>query len=494
MADEQKRAASPAGEQVILSLFKLLQVVKVHQPNNRLFIESIADFRRAVMNIGRDRDNPCLRIVRDRLYLDADRLVMGPGLMKTGDKLIAYLQARHIYGLRFYAGDGPPASEDVVNFIRLLNAAEKENDPFTWLQLRLDKANCAWVDLLADQDLKSSGSGAGRESVVQTDGSGSEDRRQSVTTLARKTYSHALTSIINLTRKLGTHQRVGIQKSKRVVQSLIDILMEDESVLLGMSTIRNYDDYTYTHSVNVAILAMCLGKKLGLNRSGIEQVGLCALFHDLGKVEVPINLIQKEGGLTEDEYEQVKTHPLHSVSQIIRLNADHDLKRKLLLAPFEHHLGNDLTGYPRSDRKTPVSLFGRILTVVDIYDAMTSGRSYRPEPISPDQALRLMADDAGTKLDPIILKAFIDMMGIYPVGTLLFLDTREVGLTMETPERGEPGRPLVRLLFQVGEDQVIMGDSVDLAERDQATGSFLRNIVRCAHPSEYGLQPADFLI
>ena len=493
MADEQKRVTSPGGEQLILSLFKLLQVVKVHQPNNRLFIESIADFRRALQNVSRERGNPSLRIVRSRFYLDEERLVMGPGLMKTADKLIDYLQARGIHGLRFY-GDDNISQEDIVSLIRLLNVAEKEEEPFSWLQVRLDMAGCAWVDLLADQDLKSTGSGAGRENETAADDSGARDHRESVTTLVRKTYSHALTSIVNMTRKLAADKKVGIQKSKRVVQSLIDILTEDESVLLGMSTIRNYDDYTYTHSVNVAILSMCLGKRLGLSRAGLEQLGLCALFHDLGKVAVPIQLIQKETALTESEYERVKTHPLHSVSQIIRLNADHSLKKKLVLPPFEHHLGNDLSGYPQSDRRAPLSLYGRILTVVDVYDAMTSGRSYRPDPISPDRALRLMVEDAGSKLDPIILKAFIDMMGIYPVGTLLFLDTREVGLTMETPERGEPSRPLVCLLFRAGEEQLIKGDRVDLSERDETDGRYLRNIVRCAHPSEYGIQPADFLV
>jgi HD-GYP domain len=245
----------------------------------------------------------------------------------------------------------------------------------------------------------------------------------------------------------------------------------------------------------VAILSMCLGKRLGLNRSSIEQLGLCALFHDLGKVEVPINLIQKTGALTDDEYDQVKTHSLHSVSQILRLNADHSLKKKLLLPPFEHHLGADLSGYPKSDRTAPLSLYGRILTVTDIYDAMTSGRSYRPVPISPDKALKYMVEDAGRKIDPIVLKAFIDMIGVYPVGTLLFLDTREVGLTLETPEGAESGRPLVVLLRQGGEEeQLVKGECVNLAERDEVTGEFKRNILRCFHPSDYGIQPADFLV
>lgn len=484
---------SQIGEKLIQSLFRLLQVVKIHQPNNKLFIESINEFRDALVDISAERDNPALRIIRSRFYIDEERLALSATLAKTAEKLIDYLEARSIHGIRFYTGEGV-SDEDLIKFVKLLNQAEREEDPLSWLQIQMDMENCGWVDLLTDQDLKSSGSGAGAEHEADPEDSG-QNRRQTVTSLVRKTYSHALTSIVTMTKKLASQQKVGIQKSKRVIQSLVDILTEDESILLGMSTIRNYDDYTYTHSVNVAILSMCLGKRLGLSRSAIEQLGLCALFHDLGKVEVPINLIQKTSALTDDEYDEVKTHSLHSVSQIIRLNADHTLKKKLLLPPFEHHLGADLSGYPKSDRAAPLSLYGRILAVTDIYDAMTSGRSYRPVPISPDETLRHMVEDAGHKIDPIILKAFIDMVGVYPIGTLLFLDTREVGLVRETPEGAESGRPLVILLRQgANEEQLVKGDSVDLAERDPATGEFRRNIVRCFHPSDYGIQPADFLV
>jgi HD-GYP domain-containing protein (c-di-GMP phosphodiesterase class II) len=479
------------GERLIQALFRLLQVVKIHQPNNALFIESIKEFREALAAISAERDTPTLRVIRGRFYLDEERLNLAAALVRTADKLIEYLEARSIHGLRFYM-TSDLADEEIVKFVRLLNQAEREDDPLAWLQVRFDVEDCALVELLTEHDLKSSGSGAGSEE--EGDDEGRKSSRQTTASMVRKTYSHALTSIVTMTKKLASQQRVGIQKSKRVIQTLIDILSEDESILLGMSTIRNYDDYTYTHSVNVAILAMCLGKRLGLGRPSIEQLGLCALFHDLGKVEVPLDLIQKTGALTQAEYDEVKTHSVHSVSQILRLNADHGLKKKILLPPFEHHLGADLSGYPKSDRTAPLSLYGRILMVADIYDAMTSGRTYRPEPISPDKALKHMVDYAGGKIDAIVMKAFIDMIGVYPVGTLLFLDTREVGLVLETPEGAENSRPRIILLQRGPGDTLLKGARADLAERDPATGTFLRNIIRCFHPTDYGIQPADFLV
>lgn len=158
-------------------------------------------------------------------------------------------------------------------------------------------------------------------------------------------------SFRHVVEKLSGHKRVGIQRPKRVIQGQVELLAEDESVLLGLSTIRDYDDYTYTHSINVAMLSMCLGKRIGLPPSVIGQLGLCGLFHDLGKTDLPIDLIQKPAQLTADEFELVKSHSLNSVRQIVKMTADFSLKTKLMLPPFEHHLGLNLAGYPQSERK-----------------------------------------------------------------------------------------------------------------------------------------------
>jgi HD-GYP domain-containing protein (c-di-GMP phosphodiesterase class II) len=221
-------------------------------------------------------------------------------------------------------------------------------------------------------------------------------------------------------------------------------------------------------------------------------LGLSALFHDLGKVDIPIELIRKTSKFTDEEYEVVKNHPLHSVLRILRVNAEHTLKSKLLISPYEHHLGVDLTGYPRSNRATPLTLFGRIVAISDHYDALTSSRSYRPVPISPEQALDIMLQVAGSQLDQILLKVFINMIGIYPVGTLLLLDSREVGMVSQTVAGSDQGRPLCYLL-DFYDNNLHRGDLVDLTLKDE-NGFFSRNILRCFHPSEFGLNPSDFLL
>ncbi|MBU2228491.1 MAG: hypothetical protein KJ936_12665 [Proteobacteria bacterium] len=192
--------------------------------------------------------------------------------------------------------------------------------------------------------------------------------------------------------------------------------------------------------------------------------------------------------LTSDFPDQVRKDAINA------LIAPRELKAKIILPPFEHHLKYDLSGYPQTDRKKPLSLFGRILTITDIFDAMTSPRIYRPVALSPDRVLTMMLEGAGKDFDPILLKVFINMLGVFPVGTLLLLDTGEMCLVMESPEGAEVGRPRVVILEDGKGGGFRKGETANLAERDPRSGAFRRNIVKSFHPSEYGIQPVDFLV
>ena len=141
-----------------------------------------------------------------------------------------------------------------------------------------------------------------------------------------------------------------------------------------------------------------------------------------------------------------------------------------------------------------MSLFGRILTITDIFDAMTSPRIYRPVALSPDRVLTMMLGGAGMEFDPILLKVFINMLGVCPVGTLLLLDTGGICLVTETPEEAVPGRPLVVLLNPSGKGEFRKGKVVNLSELDPQSEGFRRNIARSLHPSAYGIKPVDFLV
>jgi len=463
------------GEIFFRTFFRLLQTVKIHQPDNQLLLDHAKEFVDVII-FGGDQNSLTLQISRNQFYLQDEKFVNRTQNLTLMQEMLQYFQQRSLPGLRFHSSVRDAAPGQIIAWAHLLNQAENKEEPLRWLQRQLQEGEYPWIEIIFDVDPNLS---------MQP-----SERREK----GKWVYSHALTSIQQVVEKLASQQRAGVHRAKRVVQNMVDLLAEDDSVLLGMSTIRDYDDYTYTHSVNVAILSMCLGKRIGLSRISMERLGICGLFHDIGKVEVPHELIIKPGKLTDEEYDRIKEHSVNSVRQIVKLNAARDLKANVLLPPFEHHLKYDLSGYPQTNRKKPISLFGRILTITDIFDAMTSSRIYRPVAFSPDRVLSMMLGGAGTEFDPLILKVFIQMLGVYPVGTLLLLDTGEMGLVTGASGDIEIGRPRVVLLKEAGNGEFRKGEMVNLMEKDSRTGGFRRNIDRTLHSSSFAIQPADFIV
>jgi HD-GYP domain-containing protein (c-di-GMP phosphodiesterase class II) len=395
------------------------------------------------------------------------------------------LEKRNLPGLCFFTDIQNVSAGEIIEFNRTLNTAEQQEDPLKWFVQQLENQGVSWVEVVYERDVPP------EEQAPETDPRDQVKKRKEQ---ARTAYFYALDSLKEVAEKISCRKKAGVRKSLRVVQNMVDLVMEDEPILLGLSTIRDYDDYTFTHSVNVAILSMCLGHRIGLSRMSLHRLGISGLFHDLGKLDIPIEIILKPGKLSQSEFEEIKKHTIYSVTQIIKLQAPHELKTKILLPPFEHHLKYDLSGYPKTNRKKPVSLFGRIITIADVFDAITSPRGYRDMAFTPDQALSMMLDGAGTHFDPILFKIFINMLGVYPIGSLLELDTGELALVMDNETALDETRPLVVLLEEKGNGGYARAGVADLAERDTQSGAFLRTIVKSIHPSTLGIQPAEFLI
>ena len=161
---------------------------------------------------------------------------------------------------------------------------------------------------------------------------------------------------------------------------------------------------------------------------------------------------------------------------------------------FEHHLRYDLTGYPRLTRKKKISLFGRIVTVADFYDALVRPRVYNRFPYVSEKILGIMLQRSGKDFDPAVVKVFINMIGIFPLGTLVLLNTNEMGIVTQIQEDTELiDRPKACLLYY-GDGEYRKGKMVDLRERDEATGDFKRSIVKTLDPNEYNINVAEFLM
>ena len=436
---------SQLGETTLRSFHKLLHTSKIHDINNELLIKCIKNFSDTLGAWWHEDDNVTIKVSHGRFLIQDEKLYYQRENLKLIKEMHNFFESRKLSGICFHSDLKDYSSDNVLYFARMLNDAADKEDSLSWIINELQRKAFSWVEILQ---------------LPNTEPHEQDYERKE---MARKTYAHALTSVKEVAEKINTQRQAGVRKLKRIVQNMVDILSDDESVLIGMSTMRDYDDYTYTHSVNVAILSLCLGKRIGLSRISLSHLAICGLVHDLGKLGIPKEVLNKPGKLTDEEFKEIQTHPIKSVNQIIKLRAPADLKSKILLPPFEHHLKYDLSGYPQVRNIKSVSLFGRIITIADVYDALTSPRIYRPEANSPDRALEIMLKGSGKDFDPILLKVFINMLGVYPVGTLLKLDTGEFGIVMNSPKNGNPGRPQIVLLRTSGNGKFKKGNSADLS-------------------------------
>jgi putative nucleotidyltransferase with HDIG domain len=278
------------------------------------------------------------------------------------------------------------------------------------------------------------------------------------------------------------------------MQSAVNSIMQDESALLALASIKNYDEYTFNHSVNVAIYAIALGQRIGIPKKDLGHLGIAGLFHDIGKLKIPLEILNKKEKLSAEDWGIIRAHPVIGTEIIIQMKEWGELSTRLISATFEHHLKYDLSGYPKLSRKKNLTLFGKIVALADFYDALVRPRVYRKFPYVSEKILGFMLERAGKDFSPALVKVFINMIGIYPLGTLVLLNTNEMGIVWQTQEDPDLiDRPKVCLLYYSG-GEYRKGKEVDLREIDPETGHFKRWIVKTLDPNEYNINVAEFLI
>lgn len=468
-------------EEFLLHFYSLIQNTRIHSDNHALVIGGVENFYKSMINC-LENDALALKISNDQLFVDGEKLPYNKTTKNLFDNVIHYFDTRNLEGMRFLEDVKHTSPEEILAFLHLLQQSAQKPDPLNWLKESLETQAIQWVELIKKSE------------TPQTDQEPSYTDKAERWERARKDYTYAKASLEKVAERIKDKKKeVGIGKTVRVVQGMVTNLFEDDEVYAAISTLRVFDDYTFTHSVNVAMLSMCLGRRINLSRRSLTSLGICALFHDLGKIEIPNEVLHKRDKLDDGEMKLIEEHSLNSARLLLRLKASPDSKARILVPLFEHHLKYDLSGYPRADWKNPLTLFGKIISIADKYDTLTSSRAYRKSLISPDRALGYMFDRSGKDYDPILIKVFINILGLYPVGTLLRLDTGELALVVSSPSRDYSKRPLVCVLEKDGEGKYKKREIINLDERDAETGSYTRDIIETHHPATFGIQPVQHM-
>jgi len=476
---EKQSIPERLGHDFLRALYHMINTVRMYQDNNQLVQTSVSTFQ-SMLNELTTSGDVSIFLYRGRFHLGGEKLRYRRDTAVIVYNLADFFSKRDIGGVNFLRSSSEASPEKIITFIRLFNDSIRFDDHYQWLEQKLQEHNFYWVNILPRRD-----------DDTTIEGENLEDQRYEK---ARKNYFLAIETVKEVANKV-SHGMVGIRKSRRLAQNIVDMVQLDPTLMIGLATLRDYDDYTYAHSVNVSLLASCLGKHIELSDISLEHLTICSLFHDLGKVDVPKEIILKHGALTDGEWDMIKAHPVTGVRKILMLNSTPSLRSRIILGPFEHHLNMDMTGYPGTMFIKHLSLIGKIIHIADVYEAMTNERIYRkPKYFTPDQVLKDMWGEAGKSFDTILMKRFIHMMGIYPIGSVVELTDGSFGLVMDYPDETERSLPLVLRLIDDGNGNWQRGEMIYLADQIIKDGEDRLNIVRGIPQAQYHINPAEFFL
>jgi len=301
---------------------------------------------------------------------------------------------------------------------------------------------------------------------------------------ALQLYLRALRVVESMHSNVGS-KRIHLGVS-RIVQYLVDQAYDDPRQHLALVNLKSDTAYELRHPVNTLVLSIGLGRRMGLSRASLLDLGLSALTCDLGMSSIPEEIRNKPGVLDEDELQFLHRHPSKSVMALLEGARIDQSARRWMTVAFEHHIGFDHGGYPKTLRWPSQHLFSRIISTAETYDALTTTTPWR-DGLLPDEALEVMMRDAGMDLDPGIVTSLVNMLGRFPLGSALLLSTGEVGVVYSTPSEPEHVlRPVVRLVLDTRGDRMAGVEIADLRERTES-GTYKRNIVRTVDPHTLGV-------
>ena len=253
-----------------------------------------------------------------------------------------------------------------------------------------------------------------------------------------------------------------------IIDGIVDNILDSRAAIVNLIDLKAFDNYTFFHSVNVCILSIVVGKALDFNKRQLFNLGLTSMLHDIGKTSIPIEILNKKGKLTDEEFEIIKTHSFKGYNYI----KDHfDVPPASYVGILQHHERYDGKGYPAGVEGGKISLYGRIVSVSDVYDAITSDRSYR-KALPSSEALEYIMGNSGVAFDPDIAKVFSRKIAPYPVGTSVLLSNGAVGLIVENYEDCS-ARPKIKI-YKHGDSEVAPY-YIDLKNDREALGVVIRS-------------------
>ncbi len=264
-------------------------------------------------------------------------------------------------------------------------------------------------------------------------------------------------AVVSMFQEARMGKAIEAEAAAPLVEEISNSVMRNPGALISLARLKTADDYTFMHSVAVCALMIALARQLGLDEQQTRDAGMAGLLHDLGKAMIPLEVLNKPGKLTDEEFALVKTHPAEGYKLLLEGNGISEMTRDVCL---HHHEKIDGSGYPKGLNSETMSLFAKMGAVCDVYDAVTSNRPYKAG-WDPAESIKRMAEWKG-HFDPAVFQAFVKSLGIYPIGSLVRLESGKLGVVTEQGEHSLLN-PKVKVFFSTKSQAYIKPEIIDLA-------------------------------
>jgi putative nucleotidyltransferase with HDIG domain len=304
---------------------------------------------------------------------------------------------------------------------------------------------------------------------------------------ARRVYGTAVETAENLWNAAKAGDQPDPGAARKIIDGLARLVTQDRTSLMALTALKKYDNYTFTHMVNVSALAMAQARALNIDGPLLREFGFAALMHDIGKVNTPLEVLNKPGKLTNEEFDIMKRHVVDG-AHILRRTPE--MPALAPIVSFEHHLKQDLSGYPEKIGSRKLNLCTMIVSIADVFDALRSNRPYR-EGMATVRIRSIMGEQGNPAFNQVLLKRFVNLMGLFPVGNLVRLSKGEIAVvTAEHPT--DPFRPQVKIIVDRSGATLDEGVLANTWERD-SRGDHPFAVVEAIDPEATDIDPLKYL-
>jgi HD-GYP domain-containing protein (c-di-GMP phosphodiesterase class II) len=461
------------GLQLAGNLHIVFKIARLHNRANAALTQPVEAFLLLVKNLAHD-GKAVLRLHNDLLYLGDMELKFSIQQVTMFLELIDLLNKWKIGSFTFDTA----LTEDQLR-------------EFAYLFVRSDPKTTTPADLTRMVRAKGITTIEVEEAVNLTVRFGQKNERGKL--LAIAFYLKALKAVGEIAASIKSGSVPSFRQAKRVVQNIVELMQTDVPTVLGLTTLRCYKKYTAHHAVNVALLSLAIAHRAGLPKEALADLGLAALLHDTGKASLPPELLNKPEEFSEEERQRMRNHPTDGLITLVWLRGIDNVSSQIAAAALEHHMYPDGSGYPVLRNPAKLSLTSRIIMIADHYDAMVSSRVYGRTAQLPEKVLLSMLEQSGRLFDPVLLKLFVNCIGIPPIGSLVLLESREFAVVLRPPQgQSHPDRPLVKVIVDA-HGQAIDGPQLDLMDVG-ADGEYTWNIAKVLDNIKFRFDPSKYFV